>query len=340
MAIELRCRNEHCGRAMRAPDDAAGKEVRCPLCGLVQPVPTPGTDGVLEVLPGDAASPPPLPPVWRTRDEGGPQRPYRRPETPVGLWVGLSVGTAGLLLVIGAIVVGAIVFQQRRSDGPARTEVAVAREAPAPAMGRVMFAPAADPPPLPAAAPPDWEPEEQPWDPRPPFRIDPQLEGPGPKVYLSAMKEFDVQPGPWPLGKNGQMGDPEGHAITVKGKASPNGLGLHPPSKPDHAHVRYALGRKAAVFRATAAFNDTAEEGLGPVRFLVLGDGKELWRSPILAGKAQTAECVIDVSKVEVLELRVRGEGGTWGSHAVWVEPRLFTDRAAAEREAPAERPR
>ena len=49
---------------------------------------------------------------------------------------------------------------------------------------------------------------------------------------------------------------------------------------------------------------------------------------------------VVDVSKVEVLELRVRGEGGTWGSHAVWVEPRLFTDRAAAEREAPAERPR
>jgi hypothetical protein len=177
------------------------------------------------------------------------------------------------------------------------------------------------------------EPEEPPWDPRPPFRVDPQLLRGERTVYLSAMQEFDVQPGPWPFGKNGDLGDPEKHTITVKDKPSPHGLGLHPPPGPGNAHVRYALGRAAAVFKATAAFNDSAEEGLGPVRFLVIGDGRERWRSQVLSRKDQTQECVLDVSDVAVLELRVRGEDGTWGSHAVWVEPRLFTDRAAAQAE-------
>jgi hypothetical protein len=170
---------------------------------------------------------------------------------------------------------------------------------------------------------------------QPPFPVDPKLPGPDPLVYLTDMQEFDVKPGPWPLGKNGTVGSPDRKPIVVNGRKSPKGLGLHPPSGPDHAHVRYALGKMAQVFKAAVAFNDSQEGGPGPIQFLVLGDGKELWHSQVLRRRDQAEECVVDVSGVDVLELRVRGEGSTFGSHAVWVEPRLFKSRADADWEAP-----
>jgi len=39
MTIEFQC--TECGRPMRAPDGAAGKQGKCPQCGTVMPIPTP-----------------------------------------------------------------------------------------------------------------------------------------------------------------------------------------------------------------------------------------------------------------------------------------------------------
>jgi hypothetical protein len=51
------------------------------------------------------------------------------------------------------------------------------------------------------------------------------------------------------------------------------------------------------------------------------------------------ADCVVDVSNVEGLELRIQPEGFNFGSHTVWVEPRLFDHREDADREPPLNQP-
>jgi hypothetical protein len=189
----------------------------------------------------------------------------------------------------------------------------------------------------PAPAPASPAPEGA-WDVHPPFAADPKLVEPGGTVYLSDLSEFDVQRGPWPLGK-GNMGDPEMHAVVVGGHRSPHGLGLHPPDTPAVARVRYALGKRARVFKTAVALNDTAPATGGGVRFVVIGDGKELWQSGVVRQPGRTESCAVDVSTVEVLELRVRAEGSHFGGHAVWVEPRLFRDQKAADEEPPLDLP-
>jgi hypothetical protein len=108
---------------------------------------------------------------------------------------------------------------------------------------------------------------------------------------------------------------------------------MHPPAGPEFVHVRYALGKKARVFKAAVALADTSPGSLGPIRFSVWGDGKELWQSKPLTQPKKVEVCIVDVGGVEVLELQVRCEGSSWGGHAVWLDPRLFKDKAEADRE-------
>src|SRR5206468_4288721 len=119
-----------------------------------------------------------------------------------------------------------------------------------------------------------------------PYKISPKA------TYLTDMQEFDVQVGPWPLGKHGNVGDQK-KKIVVKGRRSTKGLGLHVPNVGQDARLRYRLNKKAQVFKALGAFNDApGEPGPGPVRFVVLGDGKELWKSQVLRERGQAESCV------------------------------------------------
>ena len=144
-----------------------------------------------------------------------------------------------------------------------------------------------------------------------------------PCVYLADLQEYDVQAGPWPFGKNGQVGD--GRPIEVKGVRSPKGLSMHPPWAPGFASVRYRLGKQATLFRATVAINDTTNWCWSPATFSLIGDGKPLWQSVGIAhNHARSQACNVDVSGVDILELRVQVANGSDGVHAVWVEPRLL----------------
>jgi hypothetical protein len=145
----------------------------------------------------------------------------------------------------------------------------------------------------------------------------------GPCRFLSDLPEFDVQTGPIPFGKKGNLGD--GKQIEVGGVPSPHGLGMCPPWAPGYAAAKYRLGKEAAVFRARVAINDTTNWCWSPATFTVLGDGKPLWQSKPISHNTQRAdECDVDVSGVEVLELRVQCLNGSDGVHAVWVEPRVL----------------
>lgn len=144
-----------------------------------------------------------------------------------------------------------------------------------------------------------------------------------PRVFLADMQEYDVKAGPWPFSKNGQL--PDGRPIKVNGVPSPKGLSMHPPWAPGVASVRYRLGKQAMLFRATVAINDTTNWCWSPATFSLIGDGKPLWQSVGIAhNHDHSQKCSVDVSGVDVLELRVQVANGSDGVHAVWVEPRLL----------------
>jgi hypothetical protein len=149
-----------------------------------------------------------------------------------------------------------------------------------------------------------------------------QLFSDGPCRFFSDLQEFDAVKGEWPLTK-GETGD--GHVIKVAGVRSPHGLGMHPPWAPKFASVKYKLGMEAALFKATAALNDSTNWNWSPAYFTVWGDGTELWRSqPISFDFARSEECRVNVRSVNVLELRVEVANGNQGVHAVWFEPRIL----------------
>jgi hypothetical protein len=158
--------------------------------------------------------------------------------------------------------------------------------------------------------------------------------------YLSDMQEFDVKVYRQ-FAKKGTLGFAEGDPryangrIRVNGKESPNGLAMHALSN-TYATVKYTLGNKAHTFMASVTLNDSAGApgrpigpiGVGkiptPLTFQVLGDGKVLWSSKPLDVARNVQDCQVDVSRVNVLELRVDCPGSYVNAQAVWFEPRVL----------------
>ena len=124
-------------------------------------------------------------------------------------------------------------------------------------------------------------------------------------TYLADMPEFDVKSGEWPFTKDGTTGN-KSEPIKVHRTPSTKGLGMHPPSAPAYASVKYRLDKQAALFKTTVAINDTATFCWTPAIFSVWGDGKKLFESKNIAhNHLRTQECSVDVTGVDVLELQV-----------------------------------
>ena len=168
-------------------------------------------------------------------------------------------------------------------------------------------------------------------------RPDPKLLLAETVVYLSSMQEDSKQEfgHRGSFSKNGVLGTDYGNVpISVNGKKSEHGLGMNIPSGGGGCTVRYVLGRTAHVFKSVVAFNDFGMvTNSASVTFHVLADGKEVWKSQMVHTTHEPQECVVDISKVNELELQVRGVGHGNPSPAVWVEPRLFKDADEAQRE-------
>lgn len=155
----------------------------------------------------------------------------------------------------------------------------------------------------------------------------------GSRRFLSDMEEFDVKSGELPFSKNGKIvvgvdatksGTRNREAgILVGGVLSPKGIGMPPPSN-GTASAKYRLDREARVFKTKAALNDGAEGFFGPAFFEVLGDGLTLWKSGPVQKRGDVQECVVDVTDVRILELRVTSPQFNHGLHAVWLEPRIL----------------
>lgn len=140
--------------------------------------------------------------------------------------------------------------------------------------------------------------------------------------YLTDMEELDIKPGPWPLGKHGETGEGQGKMIEIDGIPYPHGLGLHPPDS-GFASVSYRLGGEFNTFVSGVAVNDHQTEVRGTVVFLIIGDGRVLWRSRPMNSYGQAQFCNVPVKNVDVLELRTQCAGTSFGTHAVWLDPHV-----------------
>jgi serine/threonine protein kinase len=148
----------------------------------------------------------------------------------------------------------------------------------------------------------------------------------GAKVFLLTLTPSERDK--WPLvPKKDGKGPPPNifDTITVGGKNSPQGIGMHPPPPQDGSvSVSYRLDKAYRVFNAEVSLNDTAPpEAESPLRFRVYGDGKVLWQSKPVSKQSDAQACQVSVKDVNVLKLEVTCAGSPRGAHGVWLEPHL-----------------
>jgi hypothetical protein len=105
--------------------------------------------------------------------------------------------------------------------------------------------------------------------------------------------------------------------LQLGGQFFDKGLYAHAPSR-----YVFDLAGKWQTFTATVGLRDGAPD-FGSAVFRVLGDGKELHRSPVLRVGAR-AEINVAVTGVRTLELRTEGaEGNNHGAWSIWTEPQV-----------------
>jgi alpha-glucosidase (family GH31 glycosyl hydrolase) len=122
---------------------------------------------------------------------------------------------------------------------------------------------------------------------------------------------------------NGENAAGDGRTISIRGTEHEKGLGVHA-----HSEVQLYLGRACTSFSSTIGIDDEVLDNQGPtyatVRFSVVGDGAELYRSAVLTRHSDPVEIDVDVEDVHVLTLIVDDAGdGITGDHADWASARL-----------------
>lgn len=110
-----------------------------------------------------------------------------------------------------------------------------------------------------------------------------------------------------------------GSPITLGGRTYAKGVSMHSQSR-----LIYAINRAARQFAATVGIAD--EMGpRGAVDLIIVGDGQTLWEARGVRGGDPPREVLVDVSSVEVLELRVEfGEDLDLSDQVCWAFARLI----------------
>jgi len=139
-------------------------------------------------------------------------------------------------------------------------------------------------------------------------------------VYLSDAEWTEAKVGWGEIARNFYWFDERtqnGVFLTLRGQIFDKGLYAHSP-----ARFVFATNAQWKNFSATVGLRDGAHPQ-GSAVFTVLGDGKELYRSPILhVGNREDVQ--VDVSEVKILELLTAGgEGHNHNSWAIWADPKI-----------------
>lgn len=125
---------------------------------------------------------------------------------------------------------------------------------------------------------------------------------------------------------------PAANRIPLNGEIQPPLLdcgGIYPTGLYAHSPSRYVfdLGGKWKTLRGEAGLHTAMQGKAFGIVFVIKGDGKELFRSPVIR-QNERPQYQVDVTTVQKLELLVEKaeeqNGGNWG---LWLEPTLFRGR-------------
>ena len=124
----------------------------------------------------------------------------------------------------------------------------------------------------------------------------------GEDVRLSSLDLTRVQQGE---GKPGVNVSSDGKLLSIAGKKYDHGFGTHAESI-----LQVDIHGGSTRFKAQVGINDEGNpvKQVGSVEFIIEGDGKTLWSSPVMHGGIPAQAVDLDVSGVQLLTLRA-GDG-------------------------------
>jgi alpha-galactosidase len=125
----------------------------------------------------------------------------------------------------------------------------------------------------------------------------------------------------------------DGNALSIGGTPFEHGLGTHANSS------LYITVNGATRFSGSAGMDGEVANTDAGVEFLVLGDGKEIWRSGVMRAKEAAKTFAVDLQGVKTLALKVAATGaGIDFDHADWAEASFeFEGTAPVTASAPPE---
>jgi len=110
-----------------------------------------------------------------------------------------------------------------------------------------------------------------------------------------------------------------GSLLTIAGRRFTKGLGVVTDSV-----LGFSVPEGAVAFLSNVGFDDTGQRGAGKIRFTVLVDGKETYRSPDMAPNEAPADVRVPVSGARRITLVVESPAVTGPEHADWGDARFI----------------
>jgi eukaryotic-like serine/threonine-protein kinase len=135
-------------------------------------------------------------------------------------------------------------------------------------------------------------------------------------VYFAARgRKGDPLPPPGPPNLFDRFETREGPA--------PRAIGMH-PHREGPAFAAFNLGKRFTTFATRVSRNAGPPHPCDPLRFRVLGDGRELWTNQTSIRSEEDVEgCRVSVAGVRELRLELAVDGDPRAAHAVWIDPYL-----------------
>jgi alpha-galactosidase len=110
----------------------------------------------------------------------------------------------------------------------------------------------------------------------------------------------------------------QGKGISLGAQTFEKGIGI-----PRNSEVEYELKGTYDKFSAIVGVDDGSSEQT-TVEFVVIGDGKELWRSGVLKKSDRPKQVSVDIKGVRRLLLRINaGPTGGGGDQAEWADAKI-----------------
>lgn len=143
------------------------------------------------------------------------------------------------------------------------------------------------------------------------------------QVWLSSLDLSRVQQG---SGKPGADQSVNKQPLCIAGRKYSHGLGTSAPSV---LHIRLQRGSTRFTAELGVQSESSEDKQKGSVEFIIEGDGRVLWHSPLMRGGMAAAKVDLDLSGVEMLALRVTdGFDGIIQDRANWADASFLVSGA------------